>query len=64
MKKIILSLTLLSMSNVFATEYLITLDNKHYNNSIVIQQTEVIPPPVSPDVTESLTLVELTDNSH
>jgi hypothetical protein len=46
MKKIIYIPLLLSLGSLFASEYYVTLDNKHYKNSIVIKPAEEITPKI------------------
>jgi hypothetical protein len=47
MKIKIISLAIIMLFNFQATEYKVTLDSKHYKNSIVIQPTGSLTPPVT-----------------
>ena len=42
-KILIIALSLFNLNNVFASEYLVTLDNKHYSNSIIVAPLVTIP---------------------
>ena len=68
-KTLITMIILLSSAQLQSNTYNIKLDKKHYKNSILVEDIEVIVPDpvqllVSPDETNVLTLNSITDSNH